>query len=100
MVKVGVDVHEHTDCAVGVDLPRTRAGPADGRATTRGTVYWNPRGTVGPSQVDTASQLLRWACKHFGEEVEFAVEDFVTCLRNWNARCSLPVPRWCGSPRS
>lgn len=58
MVKVGVDVHKHTHCGVGVDGLGRELGHLTVRATDAGH-----------------RQLLRWARKEFGEEVEFAVED-------------------------
>lgn len=58
MVKVGVDVHKHTHCAVGVDALGRELQQLTVRATDAGH-----------------RQLLRWARKHFGEDVEFAVED-------------------------
>ena len=58
MVKVGVDVHKHTHCAVGVDQLGRELDQVTVRATDAGH-----------------RQLLRWARKHFGADVEFAVED-------------------------
>jgi len=58
MVKVGVDVHKHTHCAVGVDALGRELAEVTVRATDAGH-----------------RQLLRWARKKFGEDVEFAVED-------------------------
>src|SRR4051812_27155591 len=58
MVKVGVDVHKLTHCAVGADHLGRQLGQLTVRATDAGH-----------------RQLLRWARKHFGEDVEFAVED-------------------------
>lgn len=58
MVKVGVDVHKHTHCAVAVDSLGRELGQVTVRATDAGH-----------------RQLLRWARRRFGEDVEFAVED-------------------------
>jgi transposase len=57
MVKVGVDVHKLTHCAVAVDALGRQVGQLTVRATDAGH-----------------RQLLRWALTQFGE-VEFAVED-------------------------
>jgi transposase len=58
MVKVGVDVHKHTHCAVGVDELGRELAQLTVRATDSGH-----------------RQLLRWARSKFGDGVEFAVED-------------------------
>lgn len=58
MVKVGTDVHKHTHCAVATDALGCELGQLTVRATDAGH-----------------RQLLRWARKNFGEDVEFAVED-------------------------
>ena len=60
MVKIGVDVHKDTHCAVAVDEAGRQLGqPVTVRATDAGH-----------------RQLLRWALRGFSDEsVEFAVED-------------------------
>jgi len=59
MVKVGVDVHKHTHCAVGVDELGRELAQVTVRATEAGHL-----------------QLVRWAERKFpGQVVEFAVED-------------------------
>jgi transposase len=58
MVKVGIDVHKHTHCAVGVDPLGRELAQRTVRATDAGH-----------------RQLLRWARENFGADVEFAVED-------------------------
>jgi transposase len=58
MVKVGVDVHKHTHCAVAVDALGREVAQLTVRATDAGH-----------------RQLLRWAAKQFADQVEFAVED-------------------------
>jgi transposase len=58
MVKVGIDVHKLTHCAVGVD--------ALGRELDRLTVRATDSGH---------RQLVRWARRKFGQDVEFAIED-------------------------
>jgi transposase len=59
MVKVGIDVHKQTHCAVGVDECGRQLAQATVRATDAGH-----------------RQLLRWSARQFpGQAVEFAVED-------------------------
>jgi len=59
MVKVGVDVHKHTHCAVGTDALGRELAQVTVRATDAGH-----------------RQLRRWAARQFpAEVVEFAVED-------------------------
>ena len=58
MVKVGIDVHKKTHCAVAVDAMGRQLAQLTVRATDAGH-----------------RQLLRWARRLFGEDVEFAVED-------------------------
>lgn len=59
VVVVGIDVHKDTHCAVAVDQAGRQIG---GHLTVRATDAGH-------------RQLLRWAAREHGAEVEFAVED-------------------------